>query len=67
MSAPCDFPEGMTVAELKAVLDQWPETRLDGTPTRVLIEYQPVRSISPTNWENVGETKATPDLILFNS
>lgn len=31
------FEDGITVAELKEIIKDWKETRLDGTPTRVLI------------------------------
>lgn len=30
-----EFENGLTVAELKEIIKDWPETRADGTPTEV--------------------------------
>jgi hypothetical protein len=33
------FEHGMTVAQLKELVRDWPETREDGTPTEVWVSY----------------------------
>lgn len=49
-----DFPNGLTVAELKALIADWPEIGQDGEPTEVWIETgrnrsSPVVSTVPLN------------------
>lgn len=67
MSSPWDFPEGMTVTELKQLISSWPEKHQDGTPTRVLMDYEIVKSISPTNWQGAGGERPTPDLTFLSN
>lgn len=48
------FDNGLTVAELKRLIADWPETNEDGDPTEVWIsrnefESNPVYEVSPLN------------------
>lgn len=67
MSSPWDYPEGMTVAELKDLIKDWPEKHQDGTPTRVLVDHESVLSISPTNWQGVDSSHPTSDITFLSN
>lgn len=66
----CDFPNGMTVAELKEMVRDWPETDEFGEPCEVwLCDDQgfsnQVRMVTPLNWrQSEDKTKAWADLML---
>lgn len=68
--SPWSFENGITVKELKEVVQNWPETHPDGTPTRVLIwdenaEDHLVTELCPTNWSE--PLRNTADIaLLFN-
>lgn len=63
------FENGMTVAELKAILAEWPDTRPDGTPCEVWLGDRrnlsnQVKELSPLNAQRDKGGTMTADLIL---
>lgn len=67
------FDNGMTVADLKAMIRDWPETRPDGEPCEVWIETGPnsshmVCSAMPLNYRTSDDGRTTwADIILAPS
>jgi hypothetical protein len=65
------FPNGLTVKELKELIKDWPETDNIGDPTEVWVEHNgfsnQVKSVSPLNAREDDETGHKWSDILFDT